>query len=162
MAYTALTFVAGEVLTATKMNQLAANDASFNDGTGIGDGVILASHLNPSSFDKYFYSGTGVASTTSGATTWKSYTVANSGVYLAIFTCCLNSGSTASTQRAMLYKGSTALATANQTSYNTYASTTVAAVFTASAGDVVSARVAATGAAGSTYGEWQFACVQIA
>lgn len=45
MAYTALTFVSGEVLTAVKMSLLAANDASFHDGTGIGDATIKASAL---------------------------------------------------------------------------------------------------------------------
>lgn len=46
MAYTPVSFVADEILTSTKMNQLAANDASFNDGTGIGNGTILPSKLN--------------------------------------------------------------------------------------------------------------------
>ncbi len=47
MAYTAVSFVYGEVLTSTKMNLLSANDASFNDGTGIGAGVISGSALAP-------------------------------------------------------------------------------------------------------------------
>ena len=46
MAYTPVSFVADEILTSTKMNQLAANDASFNDGTGIGNGTILPSKLS--------------------------------------------------------------------------------------------------------------------
>lgn len=46
MAYTSLNFVPGEILTAAKMNLLAANDASFRDGTGIGDDTIQASKLN--------------------------------------------------------------------------------------------------------------------
>lgn len=40
MSYTADTFVADEQPTAAKWNELWANDASFNDGTGIGDSVI--------------------------------------------------------------------------------------------------------------------------
>lgn len=40
MSYNAITFVAFEVLTAANMNILAANDASFNDGTGIATGAI--------------------------------------------------------------------------------------------------------------------------
>lgn len=46
MAYTALTFVADELLTSTKMNLMAANDASFADGTGIQSGAITSSKLS--------------------------------------------------------------------------------------------------------------------
>lgn len=45
MAYVNLNFVPGEILTAAKMNLLAANDASFHDGTGIGDGSIQPEKL---------------------------------------------------------------------------------------------------------------------
>lgn len=45
MAYTSLNFVPGEILTAAKMNLLAANDASFRDGTGFGDNTIQLSKL---------------------------------------------------------------------------------------------------------------------
>jgi len=45
MAYVNLNFVPGEILTAAKMNLLAANDASFHDGTGIGDGSIQPQHI---------------------------------------------------------------------------------------------------------------------
>lgn len=45
MAYSADTFTAGEVPTTAKWNKLWANDAAFNDGTGIGAGVITGSHL---------------------------------------------------------------------------------------------------------------------
>lgn len=40
MSYNAITFVAFEVLTAANMNILAANDASFNDATGIAAGAL--------------------------------------------------------------------------------------------------------------------------
>ncbi len=46
MAYTNLTFVPGEILTAAKMNLLAANDAGFHDGTGLGDNTIQLSKLD--------------------------------------------------------------------------------------------------------------------
>ncbi len=46
MAYTNLNFVPGEILTAAKMNLLSANDASFNDGTGLGDSTIQPQKLN--------------------------------------------------------------------------------------------------------------------
>lgn len=46
MAYVNLNFVPGEILTAAKMNLLAANDASFHDGTGISDGSIHPQHIN--------------------------------------------------------------------------------------------------------------------
>ena len=45
MAYVNLNFVPGEILTAAKMNLLAANDASFHDGTGISDGSIQPDKL---------------------------------------------------------------------------------------------------------------------
>lgn len=44
-----VTFVADELLTSTKMNILAANQARFNDGTGLGDGIIVTRHLNDGS-----------------------------------------------------------------------------------------------------------------
>jgi len=45
MAYSADTFVADEQPTTAKWNKLWSNDASFNDGTGIADNVILARHM---------------------------------------------------------------------------------------------------------------------
>jgi len=44
MSYSADTFVADEQPTTAKWNKLWANDASFNDGTGIGAGVITPAH----------------------------------------------------------------------------------------------------------------------
>lgn len=46
MAYTAWSVVFGEQPSAAKWNILGANDASFNDGTGIANGVITSEHLN--------------------------------------------------------------------------------------------------------------------
>ena len=48
MAYTSLNFVPGEILTAAKMNLLAANDASLRDGTGILDDSIQLSKISRS------------------------------------------------------------------------------------------------------------------
>lgn len=45
MTYVPITFVADEVLTSTKMNLLAANQAAFNDGTGLADGIIVTRHV---------------------------------------------------------------------------------------------------------------------
>ncbi len=45
MAYSADSFVADEQPTTAKWNKLWSNDASFNDGTGIADGVIAARHM---------------------------------------------------------------------------------------------------------------------
>lgn len=44
-SYVSITFVANELLTSTKMNQMAANDAGFNDGTALADGIIVTRHL---------------------------------------------------------------------------------------------------------------------
>lgn len=45
MSYAAWSVVAFEVPTAAKWNILGTNDASFNDGTGIGDDKILERHI---------------------------------------------------------------------------------------------------------------------
>lgn len=45
MAYTSWSVVFGEQPSAAKWNILGTNDASFNDGTGIGAGVIGTTHL---------------------------------------------------------------------------------------------------------------------
>lgn len=49
MAYQAWSVVFGEQPSASKWNILGQNDASFNDGTGIGSGVITAVKLATSS-----------------------------------------------------------------------------------------------------------------
>lgn len=46
MAYSADTFVADEQPTTAKWNKLWANDAAFNDGTGIANAAITASHIS--------------------------------------------------------------------------------------------------------------------
>lgn len=45
MAYSADTFTAGEQPTTAKWNKLWANDAAFNDGTGIADSAIVGSKI---------------------------------------------------------------------------------------------------------------------
>jgi len=45
MAYSAQTFSAFETPTTAKWNLLWSNDASFHDGTGIDNDVVLARHL---------------------------------------------------------------------------------------------------------------------
>lgn len=45
MAYASISFTFGEIPSAAKWNILGTNDASFNDGTGIADGVIKPEHL---------------------------------------------------------------------------------------------------------------------
>ena len=47
-SFVPVTFVADELLTSTKMNLLAANQAGFHDGTALGDGIIVTRHLGPS------------------------------------------------------------------------------------------------------------------
>lgn len=46
MAYQAWSVVFGEQPSASKWNILGTNDASFNDGSGIGDNAIIARHLS--------------------------------------------------------------------------------------------------------------------
>lgn len=50
MAYQDLSFSAGETLTATKMNQMAANDKALHDGTGIAAGAITADKIDFTTF----------------------------------------------------------------------------------------------------------------
>jgi hypothetical protein len=45
MSYAAWSVVYGEQPSAAKWNILGTNDASFNDGSGIGAGVVLPNHL---------------------------------------------------------------------------------------------------------------------
>lgn len=45
MAYTAWSVVFGEQPSAAKWNILGTNDASFNDGTGLGDGAVTPAKL---------------------------------------------------------------------------------------------------------------------
>lgn len=40
-----ITFVADELLTSTKMNLLAANQAGFHSGAALGDGIIVSRHV---------------------------------------------------------------------------------------------------------------------
>lgn len=42
--YTVITFVANQLLTSTVMNQMGANDASFNNGNGFNDGILVGRH----------------------------------------------------------------------------------------------------------------------
>lgn len=51
MAYASWSVVFGEQPSAAKWNILGTNDASFNDGTGIGDGVIEPVHLDATQSD---------------------------------------------------------------------------------------------------------------
>ena len=48
MPYSADTFVADEQPTTAKWNKLWSNDASFNDGSGLGDNTITHERLNSS------------------------------------------------------------------------------------------------------------------
>lgn len=45
MSYSAWSVVAGETPTAAKWNLLGSNDASFNDGTGLGNGTIQGTKI---------------------------------------------------------------------------------------------------------------------
>ena len=50
-SFVPVTFVADELLTSTKMNLLAANQAGFHDGTALGDGIIVTRHLGSGAVD---------------------------------------------------------------------------------------------------------------
>lgn len=74
--YTAITFVANEQPTTAKWNLIGSNDASFNNGNGFEDDIILNRHIatgnlyaskiyNPYKFDAY--KGSGSQNSGSGA-----------------------------------------------------------------------------------------------
>ena len=69
MAYSADTFVADEQPTTAKWNKLWANDASFNDGTGIASNAITYAKLASTIFSGRLasYTNTGTAG---GTITW--------------------------------------------------------------------------------------------
>lgn len=46
MAYTPISFSAFQTLTAAQMNVLAANDASFADGTGFANDIVKSKHID--------------------------------------------------------------------------------------------------------------------
>jgi hypothetical protein len=43
-----VTWVTDELITATKLNQMTANEAGFNTGEALGDGIILTRHIGDS------------------------------------------------------------------------------------------------------------------
>src|ERR1041384_348305 len=65
MPYTPKTFTALSVLPASDLQDLADNDASFNDGTGIGNNAIKAAHLATNAITLGLASKTTVFSTSS-------------------------------------------------------------------------------------------------
>jgi len=69
MAYTSWSVVFGEQPSAAKWNILGTNDSSFNDGTGIGTGVITASKM-PFGFIYRRQGGSASDWTTTGTTTY--------------------------------------------------------------------------------------------
>lgn len=71
MAYQDLSFSAGETLTATKMNQMAANDKALHDGTGIAAGAITADKIDFTT-SEFAYKATQRVNYTSG-TAWSDY-----------------------------------------------------------------------------------------
>lgn len=65
MAYSADTFVADEQPTTAKWNKLWSNDASFNDGTGIGTNAIAAASLASNALTIGYAQSTSAFSTSS-------------------------------------------------------------------------------------------------
>lgn len=57
MSYVASTFYSGEIPTTAIWNQLWANDASFNDGSGFGAGIFAYTHLLPGTISSQIVSG---------------------------------------------------------------------------------------------------------
>lgn len=82
MAYQNVSFSAGETLTATKMNQMTANDAAFHDGTGIADGAITADKIDLATFIKFGPGRNNI--TLSDETELASVTVPSSGNYVIL------------------------------------------------------------------------------
>lgn len=84
MAYTSWSVVFEEQPSVAKWNILGANDASFNDGTGIGDGAILSKHLALTTGAGTLAGG----SFTTGATSMGTISVASQPVASKIIVLC--------------------------------------------------------------------------
>lgn len=79
MSYSADTFVADEQPTTAKWNKLWSNDASFNDGTGIADDVILSRHINDGNvLPNHLYA----AASTNNNWTWDTWSPSLTGITL--------------------------------------------------------------------------------
>ncbi|MBR0415350.1 MAG: hypothetical protein IJI67_09820 [Clostridia bacterium] len=91
MAYQNVSFSAGETLTATKMNQMAANDAAFHDGTGIAAGAITADKIDFTTFIKF---SPGISNITlSGPTEIANAIVPETGTYVILGIGAISGGS---------------------------------------------------------------------
>ena len=69
MAYTSWSVISGEIPTASKWNILGTNDASFNDGTGIGTNAVAAASLATSAITLGYTQITSNFTTTSASYT---------------------------------------------------------------------------------------------
>lgn len=72
-SFVPITFVADELLTSTKMNLLAANQAGFHDGTALGDGIIVTRHLASNAL-----TAAKMAAVPAGQQAWQAPTLLNS------------------------------------------------------------------------------------
>ena len=120
--YTAITFVADQLLTSTVMNQMAANDAAFNNGNGFEDSILLTRHFaNLQILSKHMKPSYGyTAGSTGGArqsigTSWtavqgatRSYTSGPTAEVLFIFGTCI-ANATAAGSQFLIGQGTTPL-----------------------------------------------------
>lgn len=92
MAYASWSVVFGEQPSAAKWNILGTNDASFNDGTGLGNTTITASKLNLAPVTSFVTTSESTASTSYTALTTAqaiSVTVGVNGLLLITVGCGL-------------------------------------------------------------------------
>lgn len=172
MGYTVWSVVADEQPTAAKWNILGTNDASFNDGSGIGTNAITAPKLSTSAINLGFISLSGVF-TTSSATAVQvtdmtlTVTIPAGGRSIEIIGQAnyLRNGTGAKTSYLALYDGAVGSGTLLDTGIFTSASTNYGgftqakAVITPAAGTKTfnlglitdSGGTAAIGGAGSSY-----------
>lgn len=169
MAYTAGSFVADEQPTTSKWNQLWSNDASFNDGTGIGTAAVGVSKIDLTTFNSAIVSSSNLGSRSQTLTPSGSGTIAYStnnptiqlkpGTYLVVATASARAAMAAqdSSFNAVLYNDTTSAEVAAVGTTSTGGSVTVYPTF--SAGSVVtpivnttySARASQTFGSGAGY-----------
>lgn len=131
MGYSSWSVVFGEQPSAAKWNILGTNDASFNDGTGIANGVIGASKLATGANSSYIATSENTTSTSyTGLTTPQTVTVtigANGLALVSISAQCSNNTTEVSVLASVALSGANTVAAADQYGF-THRQTTATAV----------------------------------
>lgn len=146
MAYQSWSVVFGEQPSAAKWNILGTNDASFNDGTGIANGVIVPNHMN--------FGAQTASQTTLGTTTSTSFvtTLTTSGATPSVTATVPASGSVLIFMSLIAF--SSVAEVRCSTSYVVSGASTVTAATNETAGRHIVHRETSTSAGSARGGTW--------